>query len=144
MAEVLGVVASVLSLLEYTIKSLGLISKLKYAPTAVGNLTEQIEQLEEVIKGIQNDSALNSNRDPLNTILQGCVRDISILQERLHVLTQKLDGGTIKRSWGAVVGVAKEKEFQEAARKIEVHKSTLLIYLQNQNLFVLIFSKAKP
>ena len=140
MAEIVGAVASVLTLLDHTVKTLSLISKLRDVPTVVRGLTMQAKQLEEVIRTIQSSGALDPIRDPLQAILQDSMMDLSTFHKRLQILARNLDGKTIRRTWGAVIGIVKEKEFEEAARKIEGHKTTLLLFLQTQNLFVAVFT----
>ena len=140
MAEAVGVVASALTLLDSTIKILSLITKLKDVPTVLRTLTEQTEQLEDVIQTIQRSAALNPNFDTLASIIQSCTRDLSTFQTRLRSLAQGLEAGTIKNRWAAVKGVVKEKEFREAATKIEGHKTTLMLFLQNQYLCVSTFA----
>jgi len=135
MAEAVGTIPSVLTLLNYTVKTLNLVSKLRDVSPAVRSLVVQTEQLERVIKAIQSNDALDPNGDPLNAILQSCTGDLSTFQTRFQKLARGIDGGAIRKSWRPVVAVVQEKEFQQATRKIEAYKSTLQLHLQNQNLF---------
>ena len=142
MAEALGAVASILTVLDATIETIRLVSKLKHVPTVIYDVISQAQQLQEVIKGIQNNPALNQilvhqNHDPLKRILQDCEREVSSFEQRLQPLIRKASDGRLKKGWNAVLGVVKEKEFLEAARKIEAHKTTLLVCLGNQSLFVI-------
>lgn len=136
MAETVGVVASVLTLLGCTVRTLSLISRLKDAPTSIRSLAMHVKQLEEVIQTIQGSGNLGPNPDPVRSVLQDCEADIAIFQKRLEALIRNLDGKKIRRTWATVLGVVKEKEFEEAVNKIERHKTNFLLVLQNQNLFV--------
>ena len=140
MAETISVVASVLTLLDYTLETLTLISEFRDVPYAVHGLAAQIKQLEVVIKDIHNSGTLDPNHDPLQAILQDCAGDISTLQERLRRITLQLEGKLISRTWGAIAGMVKEKEIEEAARKIERHKTTLVLVIQNMSLYLLRFT----
>lgn len=136
MAEIVGAVASTLTLLDSTVKTLNLISDFQNVPSTVRALTTQARQLEEVLKSIQSNDSLDPNSEPLQSTLQDCKTDLSTFHGRLRALAQHLNGKKIPRTWGFVKGVVKLKEFEEAATKIDRHKTTLLLCLQNHNLFV--------
>ena len=135
MAEVVGTLASVLALLNSTVTTFSLITKLKGVPSSVLSLIEQANHLEQVLKSIQSNSVLDPESEPLKSILHTCTTDLSDSQKRLRTVARKLGGNPIDKRWGAVIGVAKEKEILESARKIEGHKTSLLLLLETQSLF---------
>ena len=136
MADVVGAVASALTLLDSTVRVLNFISKLKGVPIAVQGLTTQAKQLEEVLKDIQSKHALIPNHEFLQRIVQNCMLDLSTFDKQLQSLARSLHGKTIPKAWAAVKGVVEMNEYEEAARKIDRHKTTLQLFLQIQTLFV--------
>ena len=140
MAEVIGAIAAVLAILDSTVRALNLISKFRDVPAVVRDLTKQVNQLENVVKEIRSSSFLDPNSEALQSILRNCTIDLSTFYNRLQIVARTFDSGAINRKWGAVVATVKSKDFEEAARKIEGHKTTLLLCLQIQNSFVAILS----
>ena len=125
MAEVVGTLASVLALLNSTISTFSLITKLTDVSATVHSLLAQTGSLEEILKLIQSDGVLDPDREPLKGILQSCWTDLSDLQKRLQTVARMLSGRPMMRRWGTVMGAMKEEEFMEAVGIIERHKSSL-------------------
>lgn len=137
MAEPIGLLVSAITLLNSTIGVFNFFSRFKDVPRAVRGFQIQAKQLEEILKVVQTNDALNSIQDPsLQNMLQNLTIDLQKLDEWLQLLARKLDGKKITKAWGFVRGVLEMREFEELMRNIEGHKSTLLLFLVNQTLSV--------
>ena len=134
MAEAVGTVASVLTLLDFTVNTLRLLSKFRDAPSVVRDLAFQTKQLQQVIGTIEINDALDVNRDPLQAILRTCLSDLLDFQEHLRRLSSAFDDAVIGKSWKTVMGVVKEKQYLRMMNTIEGHKSSLLLCLQNESM----------
>ena len=77
MAEAIGLAASILTVIGCTVETLSLISDLRNAPKVVRDYVDRVKQLEDVMKSIQSSGTLDLNSDPLKSVIQDCMRDIS-------------------------------------------------------------------
>lgn len=134
MAEVIGALAAVLQILDFSIKSLGIISKWKGTPKAIHDLADQAEQLRGVMNALQANPAIDTAAHPIKDVLDDCLKDLQELQATFQLLDSNLGDGTIDRSWKAVRSIIKETDIQTCCRKIERHKLTLLLVLENESV----------
>ncbi|KAL9109627.1 MAG: hypothetical protein Q9187_008144, partial [Circinaria calcarea] len=134
MAEVIGALAAVLQLLDYSIKGLGIISKWKGTPKAIHDLAVQVQQLRGVMDALQTNPAIDTGAHPIKDVLGDCLKDLQELQATFQRLDSNLGDGTIDRSWKAVRSITKETDIQTGCRKIERHKLTLSLVLENESV----------
>ncbi|KAL9117675.1 MAG: hypothetical protein Q9187_005787 [Circinaria calcarea] len=137
MAEAIGTTAALLSLLEYSFKALGVVSKLRDAPKTVHELALQMKQLHQTISAIQANPALNTDTVTLEPMLLLCLDDVKIVRTQLSKVTCDLSDGVLGKSWKSLVGVIKEKSIKALCDKLERHKSTLTLYMANKNVVLL-------
>lgn len=134
MAEAIGTTAALLSLLEYSFKALGVVSKLRDVPKTVQELALQMQQLHQTITAIQANPALNTDTATLEPMLVLCLDDVKMVQTQLSKVTCDLSDGVLGKSRKSLVGVIKEKSIRALCDKLERHKSTLALYMANKNV----------
>ena len=130
MAE-LGVAAAVVQLLDSSIKVLGIVSKLRDAPSVTRDLLVHAERLERVVKSIQPHATANSETC---SALQECLKDSGELKRYLEKLTVNADGDFLEKSWKAFLAVVKQGKIGSICTKIQGHTTSLALLLPAESL----------
>ena len=133
MAELFGLAVAVLQLLDYSIKGLETMTKVKKAPKTVQDLTSEMKLLQEVIKSVQPDpvrTGPNANAVGLEIALLRCQNDLNKLTIKLRKLVPTTNDGLWTRSWKVAVAISQEKDL---TMRLKRHKDSLSLLLEQQH-----------
>lgn len=141
MAEVIGVVASVLGIASAAVGAttalITLLDKIKDAPRTVNDLHSQLQTLKTVLDEIDEVFPAKEEKGgpaitPTKRALNDCTRvleEVSAILEPLRQGLQATDGGKVQASWSRFRTVTMEDEITGSVRRLETFKSTLVIAL---------------
>lgn len=130
--EVLGVVVAASQLLEQGIRVAGAISelyrKVRDVPDSIRQQSVQVEQLIEIAKLIETNSALQTNL--ISSIIAVCTSEARGLLAILLDLIPTTESFRPEKIWKALVAVNKEKRILAQLAKLEQGKSSLALCIE--------------
>ena len=133
--EIFGALASAIQLadacLQITAFISNLYSKVREAPETIRTRIAQIEQLIEIAKLVEHNTALQT---PLiGSVLKRCLEDAGSLLEILKKLDSDASAGRAVKYWKALGGVTKEKRILAICERLEERKSSLALCIASIN-----------
>ena len=137
MAEIVGLAAAVLQLLDYSIKGLHTLSKVKGAPANILDLTTEMTLLQEVMNTVKQDQAPNAATVGIGIeiVLVQCQQDLDKLNTRLRKLAPITNDGLGTKSRKALTVAIQE---QDLKTRLKRHKDSLSLLLEQQHRYDLI------
>jgi hypothetical protein len=133
--EILGALASAVQLadtcLKITISASELFTRVRGAPETIRTRIAQIEQLIEIARLIEHNSALQT---PLiGSVLDRCREDTNNLLGILKKLDTEATARKVVKYWTALLGVTKEKKMLGIFERLEERKSSLILCIASIN-----------
>jgi hypothetical protein len=133
--EILGALASAVQLadtcLKITISASELFTRVRGAPETIRTRIAQIEQLIEIARLIEHNSALQT---PLiGSVLDRCREDTNNLLGILKKLDTEATARKVVKYWTALLGVTKEKKILGIFERLEERKSSLILCIASIN-----------
>ena len=143
MADVLGVVASgisVVSLAMQVVESLKKIyvfwKSIEGAPKDIGDMIEELQLLGAVLSELSKQSG--SNGSALGTLVHQCLcHCYKILEDLDPILTRLNEGifaGKRKKQWASIKAALRKSEIQDLRQRLERSKSTLGLAISTYKL----------
>ena len=141
MAEVLGVVASGISIGSLAIQLFESLQKIHRfwklvdgAPKYIGDLIEELQVLGSVIADLANQPEITQNlpSNSLQVCLKSCCKVLDELEPIVQQLHNDAHGSKHRKQWATIKFALKKGDLQDLTQRLERSKSTLGIAI---NLF---------
>ena len=129
--EALGAPAAAFQLAQTGAQIVEILSKIHNAPTWVKDRQTQVQGLINMAKLISNNQSLRTAL--LQSLLNGCLKDATRLNNLLIGLSAKEEDGKIVRYWKSIVTVSKENKILGIFARLEEDKSALALCIANTN-----------
>jgi hypothetical protein len=144
-AEIIGVVAAAAQFIDLGSRVvIGLsrfISTLRDISPQIASTLASLQIFVELCRALKvRFEALPERTIPANVQVQikglfdACAADAVKLSLLLDEIVLKSSDGKLERSWKAIVGAKRENDIVERCQRLERHKSTIILLLQDQTL----------
>ncbi|KAH0544047.1 hypothetical protein FGG08_001665, partial [Glutinoglossum americanum] len=139
MAEAIAVVGLAASIVTFVNVSTKVLARLREfhsiaqdAPGVFQDITTQLPIIIDILTGIEKgcgDGSLTTDAQrALLNVVEGCFRQISMLDGLIEKMLPALTDSTLRRTWKAIASVRKEKDVVVIQRTLETYKSTLTLH----------------
>ena len=114
-------------------------SSLRDVPDRIHGFQGEIRQLLALAtSALQTPSDPTANAGPsldvsIQSIWADCVKDAAQLMKILESLSIRSEHNVLEKSWRAILSVKKETEILAILKRLERHKSTLALWINNDN-----------
>ena len=97
------------------------------------DLAREVELFQNIIKAIGTVPLSNSTIALLKDILLHCLKDVNELRDQLQELAPATYDGLKTKSWKAIRTVLNEETMKTLLLRMESHKNSLSLLLQQQH-----------
>ena len=128
MAEIIGIIASAITVVNATAAALDTINKVKDVPKYIKDLNFELEDLTIVLQQIR-DTFTCQKGDPTEKVLRSCSQMLKKLHDLITPIHQSTDTNIVQQYVKSLRVRVKQGEIESMIKRIQSYKLTLTLAL---------------